>query len=264
MLSPRWYQANRLKELFGKYKLVDLNFSVMLTILDKIKSLSGHLDPSRPISDSSARIYYYTLKRTIDYYCDHNDVHINDRTFNVNAPASWSNVRNKRLSDEKVELLVKAMPIENQQFFRDFFFFLLQTACRRQEAIGAKFSEFSNDWFEIPASRNKTKKERRVPYFTDIAAMIERRRNQYPDAELLFPDQPTVKKIGLLMKIARGSDTGIVLHVFRHEAICRMVERTDWKEIDIMKITGHDRPDTFHRYHKLRQKMNLPEGMTRI
>jgi integrase len=264
IFSPRWYQAVRLKELFGKYKLIDLNYSVMLCILDKIKSLSGHIDPSRPISDSSARIYYYTLKRTIEHYCDHNDIHINDRTFNVTAPASWSNVRNKRLTDEKVELLVKAMPEENQPFFRDFFFFLLQTACRRQEALGAKFSEFSDGWFEIPAWRNKTRKERRIPYFADLAAMIKRRREQFPDSELLFPDQPSLKKIGLMMQNARGDDPGLVLHIFRHEAVCRMVERTDWKEIDIMKITGHERQETFNRYHKLRQTMKLPEGMTRI
>lgn len=264
MFSPRWYQAARLKELFGKYKLIDLNYSVMLGILGKIKALSRHLNPRRPISDASARIYYYTLKRTIEHYCDHHDVHINERTFNVSAPASWSNVRNKRLSDEEVELLVKAMPVENQTFFRDFFFFLLQTACRRQEALGAKFSEFSNGWFEIPAWRNKTRRERRVPYFADLAAMVERRKAQFPEAELLFPDQPSLKKIGQMMQNARSGDPGMVLHIFRHEAVCRMVERTDWKEIDIMKITGHERQETFNRYHKLRQTMKLPEGMTRI
>jgi len=92
--------------------------------------------------------------------------------------------------------------------------------CRSGETLGARFPEFANGTWTIPAERMKgehgRRREHRVPITTGIAAIVKRM-DRVKRSDLLFPgrsSQTPMSSMAMLMKLRRMKIEATV-HGFR-------------------------------------------------
>lgn len=252
--DSKTYELIKLSERIGDMRVSDLNYSVVSRILDKIQLLEKK--SGEQISAASARKIYFYFKVAVQTYCNKHNISINSTAFTVKPPPAWSNQKDIRLSNELIEELIGKMK-DRQGFYRDFFTGLLQTAGRKQEVLGMRFSEIKDNIWFLPSDRSKTGKSRVIPVFPALAEVIQRRR-QLTDSDMVFFDAASSQMIDVFFRKNKPKTaTGITFHSFRHEATCRLVEKTQLKIEEIMKITGHDEMKTFFRYYKLRPDFDL-------
>lgn len=136
--DSKTYELLKLQEHLKNIRVSDLNHSAVGQILDKI--LVMQKKSGEQISAASARKIYFYLKVAVETYCNKHNISINSTAFTVKPPPAWSNQKDIRLSNEQIDQLVASMK-NKQQFYKDFFTGLLQTAGRKQEVLGMKFSE---------------------------------------------------------------------------------------------------------------------------
>lgn len=255
--GSNFYELVKLQEYCRNIRVSDLNHSVVSQILEKI--LDEKKRNGEPIALSTARKNYFYFKVAVESYCNRHNISINSTAFTVKPPPAWKVQKDTRITDEQIEQLVAAMK-NKKQFYRDFFIGLLQTAGRKQEVLEMRFSEIKGNIWYLPAERSKTRKSRVIPILPVLAKVIERRRSE-TEGDLVFYDCISSQMAGVYLKRYKPAwAKDITIHTFRHEATCRLVEKTSLKMEEIMKITGHDEMKTFFRYYKLRPEFNL-EGI---
>ena len=93
--------------------------------------------------------------------------------------------------------------------------FVILTACRTGEVIGAEWSEIDGDVWVIPKVRTKANREHRVPLSTQAIELLE---NMDPMNDYIFPS-PSFKPKGLsniaMLKATKGINPEITVHGFR-------------------------------------------------
>ena len=110
--------------------------------------------------------------------------------------------------------------------------FLILTAARTGEVIGAKWSEINlkEKVWTVPAERMKSKKEHRVPLSNRALAVIEAMRKDHP-SEYVFPGERESKPLSnmaMLAVLRRMERRDVVPHGFRSTFRDWAAERTNY------------------------------------
>lgn len=99
------------------------------------------------------------------------------------------------------------------------FEFLILTAGRTEEIMGARWPEFALDQglWTVPAERMKGKREHRVPLSTPVLAILERAREFGDGSDLVFPGRRTGKPLSEMafLMLLRRMKVPVTAHGFR-------------------------------------------------
>lgn len=110
--------------------------------------------------------------------------------------------------------------------------FLILTACRTSEVLGAKWEELDEDCqvWTVPASRMKAKKEHKVPLSTRAREIVLMMRNQAAADYVFEGDKPghPLSSMALLMMLRRMNRGDLTAHGFRSTFRDWASERTNY------------------------------------
>jgi integrase len=181
--------------------------------------------------------------------------------------AKYDVERDRRLDlDEEQRILAVMMNVPDERFL---FILALETAMRMRECYTLEVSQVSISKRTIHLNRTKNGDQRQVPLSSTAIAIITnylaandkaiRARggrllpfwNGERDEKVL--DQTTMELSLALRDLFDAA--GVVdfrFHDLRHEATCRLFEKTTLSDVLIAKITGHRDPRMLKRYASLR------------
>lgn len=119
--------------------------------------------------------------------------------------------------------------------------FLILTAARTGEVIGALPGEITNEVWAVPAGRMKGGKEHRVPLSAPAAAIVEKMRKEHGGA-FLFPggkhDKP-LSNMAMLKLLERMGRSGLTAHGFRSTFRDWAAERTNYSSEVVEMALAH-------------------------
>lgn len=216
-------------------------------------------DPVKHLyADSSVRKIYYLVKKVTEWHSSFRNYPI-DNIFKSVSPPSTDVKRDRRLEpgeEERITLAIEHQYV-NQVELRTVISFALETAMRAGEILNIQWHEidFANRSIKIPKEKTKTSRYREVPMTTVCYALLvahaETKNNlddrvfwQWKDSHALG------QRFRVVLKNAGVKD--FRFHDLRHEATSRFFERTQLRDIEIAKITGHSDMRTLARYANLR------------
>ena len=112
------------------------------------------------------------------------------------------------------------------------FEFLILTAARTGEVLGARWSEIdlTNGTWTIPVARTKTRREHRVPLSQRAVEIIKGARQMSGDSEFVFPGRTVHRPLGnatFLVALQR-TKVGVTAHGFRSSFRDWAAERTNF------------------------------------
>ena len=183
-------------------------------------------------------------------------------------------IRTRRLEPGEEERLRKVL--EKNPDFYDFFEVALETAMRLSEISTLSWDQIQPNKKTIFLTKTKNGDNRQVPMSSVVKALLERRRkaSKNPLNEegeitgFVFPYFDDNNKIRTSRRISyywaqvakKAHTPDLHFHDLRHEATCRLYEKTTFTDIQISLITGHKDPRMLRRYSNLRGSM-LALGM---
>lgn len=153
--------------------------------------------------------------------------------------------RNRRISDEEIDLILKAHgyeegmpPVTTEQLIAWSFLFAIETTMRQGEILSIKRSNIYDDYIHLPETKNGD--ERNVP-LSNNAKKLLRLLPSDGSGKLINVGNSTfqnmfgnrIKKLGL---------HDLHFHDTRHEGITRLVKLRKVPIEILMKITGHKTP----------------------
>jgi len=178
-------------------------------------------------------------------------------------------IRTRRLEPGEEERLRKVL-ITNPDFY-DFFEMALETAMRLSEISTLSWDQVQPKKNTIFLTKTKNGDNRQVPMTSIVKALLERRRkastnpkNEEGDLTgFVFPYFDDNNKIRTSRRISyywaqvakKAHTPDLHFHDLRHEATCRLYEKTTFTDIQISLITGHKDPRMLRRYSNLRGSM---------
>ena len=150
-----------------------------------------------------------------------------------------------------------------------FFILALETAMRMRECYTLDIGQVSLDKKTIHLDRSKNGDSREVPMSSTAVALVrkyidrqgkairQREGRLFPlwngDRSVLALDATTVAVSTLYAAVFRAAGVaGFHFHDLRHEATCRLYERTTLSDLLIARITGHRDLRMLKRYASLR------------
>lgn len=175
--------------------------------------------------------------------------------------------RNRRLDpDEEVRIL---FAMQDSEETSTFFVLALETAMRMRECYTLDIGQVSLDKKTIHLDRSKNGDSREVPMSSTAVALVrkyidrqgkairQRKGRLFTmwngDRSVLALDATTVAVSTLYAAVFRAAGVaGFHFHDLRHEATCRLYERTTLSDLLIARITGHRDLRMLKRYASLR------------
>lgn len=133
----------------------------------------------------------------------------------------------------------------------------IATGARQGELLGLRWRDVNFETGEITIIDSKTGEPRSVPMSEDLRRVLEalhRRSDQIePDDTLFqFTSRNAFKvMIGRLLR----KHLGLRFHDLRHEAISTFFEATDFRDAEIMSISGHTTDKMLRRYNQQRKRL---------
>ncbi len=175
--------------------------------------------------------------------------------------------RDRRLHEGEEERILEAL--QNSPDEKTFFVIALETAMRMREIYTLDLSQVSLPKATVHLVETKNGDNRQVPlptpaiaeftqYLQKNAAAIKARNGRvFPfwdgkpaDADL---DKTTAEVSRIFRKVfAAAKIPDFVFHDIRHEATCRLFEKSDLSDIEISRVTGHRDPRMLQRYASFR------------
>jgi integrase len=174
----------------------------------------------------------------------------------IGTVLDWAKAAGYRSGDNPVDEISKALPrqsdrkghlaalpfIEVPAFFRRLheseptvaslaFEFLILTAARTGEVLGAKWSEINLDeaTWTIPASRMKAGREHRVPLAPHCIELLGKAKRLAAGSELVFPGRSNDKPMSnMMLMIMRRLEVAYTVHGFRSAFRDWASERTNY------------------------------------
>lgn len=225
------------------------------------KTVSRRMDSERCYSASTVRQYFFSLKKALVWHAENHGYALPSNLFTAKLPGCWETPRDRRLMPGELKRLLDAAgssrskPLGWQSLIK----FALETCMRNQEMILARWGDLTKDGksLVIPAKNCKTNKMRSVPLSIAAREIIEELRARAPRTEsgdLIFwefegkPDMVST----LFIKIKnKASMPDLRFHDLRHEAISSIAESGKLSITELMKMSGHDRLETFLKYANL-------------
>jgi len=132
--------------------------------------------------------------------------------------------------------------------------FLILTACRTAEVIGARWDEFDKDYrvWTIPASRMKAKKEHKVPLSTRAREIILTMKKQSTGDHVFEGDKPKrpLSNMALLMMLRRMNRGDLTSHGFRSTFKDWASECTNFPEIVSEMALAHTVSDKVEKAYR--------------
>lgn len=271
-------EAGRIAQLtshLGKIRITHFNYEVFQKWLDamlatpipdpKHKKKDHYLydrNAERTYSAATLRKLYYTLKKVLKWHAKVNGYPFTQVFTQVSAPNS-DNARTRRLEPGEWERLLaaaaglRAHPAEMQLAMG----FAVETAARMGEMLKAEWHEINlakRTW-HIPIAKCKTKRARDVPLTTvavKILTEMQKFKAKAPETRIfhMWPTTATTLNHRFRVVTKNADVTDFRWHDFRHEATCRLFERTNLRDVEIALITGHTDLRTLKRYANLRAK----------
>ena len=135
--------------------------------------------------------------------------------------------------------------------------FAVETAMRRGEIAGLRWSDIDRSQQIVTISKTKTNRIRHIPLSTRAIQILETRRSQ---SETIFQMSPNAIKLAWQRKKKVIGFESVRFHDLRHEAISRLFER-GLTIPEVASISGHSTPAMLFRYahsdvRRLVEKMN--------
>jgi len=144
---------------------------------------------------------------------------------------------------------------------------LILTACRTNEVIGARWVEFTESLWIIPAERMKANREHRVPLSLEAQALLSRcpRTGEYVFGHLYKTKegvkQKTLSNMAMLNTLKRYGGSDFTVHGFRSSFRDWAAEQTDYPDDVCEHALAHKLPDpvkgAYLRTNWLEQRRSL-------
>jgi integrase len=225
---------------------------------------NGGLDEhgnKRTYSASTIRRHYFVFKKLVNWGAVQHGFQIDPRVFDsVEPPEAWDGQRERRLSVEEEARLYEAITRgrSHKEAWTSVITFALDTSARMQEILLARWSDIdeANRLWSIPKEHTKTSKARKVPLtLASLECIKTMRKSRDPKSERIFHQWAPRGGLSKAWKrlVARAKIKDLHYHDLRHEATSRLFERTDLKDAEIMKITGHTTHEMLKGYLGLRE-----------
>lgn len=215
---------------------------------------------------STVRKVYFSIKKIVEWHSGFRNYPVNSIFKTVKAPAA-NEERSRRLEEGEEQRILDAINkmYVNKEELKTAFLFALETACRAGEML--KFTwqnvDFKTRSIKIPKGMTKTKKYREVPMTSICFRLLQEhaktRNEKDPRVFWQWKDSHALnQRFKVILKNAGIKN--FRWHDLRHEATSRFFERTNLRDTEIAKITGHSSMVTLMRYQNLRTN-NLAEKL---
>jgi Integrase len=164
--------------------------------------------------------------------------------------------RDRRLEPGE-EDRIRAVMVGQPDFER-LFTLALETAMRLSEMYTLTWDQVDIPKRTIFLSKTKNGDKRQVPMSSVVVSMLEEAK-KHRERELVFPwfcgdTRKTTLRLSYHWRqiFTKAGCPDLHFHDCRHEATCRLFERTTLTDIQISLITGHRDPRMLRRYSNLR------------
>lgn len=181
--------------------------------------------------------------------------------------AKFDTERDRRLDYDEEQRILDILPAGSEN--RTFFILALETAMRMRECYTLVDNQLSFGKRTIHLERSKNGDNRQVPLSSTAVAImkahVETRREEIgaregrlfsywsgATGEKALDDTTSDVSREFRLIFDRAGVVDFKFHDLRHEATCRLFEKTSLSEILISKITGHRDPRMLKRYASLR------------
>lgn len=174
-------------------------------------------------------------------------------------------VRDRRLEsgeEERLEAL-----LQDQPDLWLLFHLALETAMRMREMFTLTLDQVDLKKRTIFLQKTKNGDKRQVPLSSTAVGFLAERLKDTKDSALLFPFfdghlDNTTRRLSYYWQTLtqKAGIQDLHFHDLRHEATCRLFERTPMSDLEIATITGHRDPRMLKRYANLRGS-NLAQKM---
>lgn len=175
--------------------------------------------------------------------------------------------RDRRLAEAEEAAILKVLEADSEE--RVFFCLALETAMRMRECYTLHVDQVSLQKRTIHLERSKNGETRQVPLSSVARELLDKfmrehradiiarsgRLFSYWDGDLAVRNlDHTTAEVSRRFRLAfnEAGVQGLNFHDLRHEATCRLYERTSLSDVLIAKITGHRDPRMLRRYASLR------------
>ena len=240
---------SKIRPALGKMKVKDINRTDLRQFFKRITNgeLQGQRGPAPYRANSVHRLVHHMLKLAVVEWNLRPDNPCDGIGFNSEQP------RVNCLDQDGVRRLCAAVGRHPNQQSADAVMLLLLTGCRRNEVLGAVWSEFDLDkgvW-EIPVERKKSKRPHRIVLSQQALAILHRRQNE-TESRFVFPakDKDTPQKDLRMFFKAVCRDAGIEgfrLHDLRH-SVASILYNSGATYEQIGQVLGHSTPQVTMRY----------------
>jgi integrase len=166
-------------------------------------------------------------------------------------------VRDRRLEPGEAERL--EAQLQDQPDLKLLFQLALETAMRMREMFTLTLDQIDLKKRTIFLQKTKNGDKRQVPLSSTALGLLTTKVQTDPPEALLFPFfdghlDNTTRRISYYWTSVteKAGIEDLHFHDLRHEATCRLFERTSMSDLEISTITGHRDPRMLKRYANLR------------
>ena len=237
-------------ERYGQTRISAVDYAWVERTVDWLK-----IDQER--APSTVRHWIGTLSRLFDWLLVRQAVPTNPfkalRKGYASGGAKEDVERDRRVSREEEVRLICVMDGDMLLMF----LLALETAMRMREMYTLKTDQIDMAKRTIFLDKTKNGSKRQVPLSSVAIELLSKRNNGWllPD---LYSGEGTLANASnriskQFKRYCKGLGIGdLNFHDTRHEATCRLYERTTLSDLQIAKITGHKDPRMLMRYANLR------------
>lgn len=242
----------------GRHLINDLTYEQIEPWIKDMKA--------RQLTPGSIKKRVGTLKRALDVAVVKKIIPLNPlstlpRNYSNYAPDDGAPVidkhRDRRLEPGEEERIREVLA-EDPDMLR-LFTLALESAMRMREMYTLTWDQIDIPKRTIFLHKTKNGDKRQVP-MSSIALELLKSMGEHPGTALLFPyfhdrdPRKTTLRVGYhwAQIVARAGCPDLHFHDLRHEATCRIYERTQLSDLQISLITGHKDPKVLRRYANLR------------
>ena len=244
------------KQQIGHYFLCDITPSLLVEYRDKLRRNPTHQGPQR--SGPTCNRYLAALS-TAFTAAEKDWGWLNDNTLRKVRRFKEHPGRERILSDEERQRLLKSCDESENQYLYAIVVLALATGMRKGEIIGLRWKDVDLDRNLIVLHKTKNHEKRNVPlvgHTREVIADLARVRHLHTD--LLFPDKPS--KSGVIKPkdprysferaVKEADIEDFVFHGLRHCAASSLV-MNGASEREVMEVLGHKTATMARRYSHL-------------
>lgn len=261
---------------YARWSIVKLRPSDLLVwrraVLDEDAAEDGEL--RGPNAECSAQTVVHrlnTLSQVYKHWRLHRDPLVENPVIEGVRPP-LQNARDRRLLAGEDGKLLKAVAGSSRPWLKAAVIISLESAMRQAELAGLVWGRVHLDGRHPHAFLPHTKngRARKVPLSRRaVEAFNSLKPRDVEAGDPVFPVE-TPRAFGHAWRnvVTDENFPDLRWHDLRHEATSRLFENTDLRDVEIMAITGHLRPEMLKRYahlrtHRLAPKLNAPRKPTR-